>query len=92
VINELTLAANPLKVREYLAAGLTVVSTDIPEVRVLKNCLIGRDHADFLEQIERALDSSGSRLEVSEGVKHESWEAKVDELRDILLLSSHTPA
>ena len=32
-INELTLKANPLKLREYLAAGLPVVSTDLPEVR-----------------------------------------------------------
>src|SRR5262249_58655080 len=32
-LNELTLNANPLKVREYLAAGLPGVSTDIPQVR-----------------------------------------------------------
>ena len=31
VKNELTENANPLKLREYLAAGLPVVSTDIPE-------------------------------------------------------------
>ena len=31
--NELTENANPLKLREYLAAGLPVVSTDIPEAR-----------------------------------------------------------
>jgi len=29
VMNELTLAANPLKIREYLAAGLPVVSSAI---------------------------------------------------------------
>ncbi len=46
-ISELTLAANPLKVREYLAAGLQVVSTDIPEVRILKDCLVGENHAGF---------------------------------------------
>jgi len=40
-VNELTLAANPLKVREYLAAGLPVVSTAIPEVERLGVCRIG---------------------------------------------------
>ena len=35
VINELTLASNPLKLREYLAAGLPVVTTNIPEARRL---------------------------------------------------------
>lgn len=84
VINELTLAANPLKVREYLAAGLQVVSTDIPEVRILKNCLIGENHTDFIEKIEHALANPKPREEISNAIKHESWEAKIDELREIM--------
>lgn len=83
-INELTLAANPLKVREYLAAGLQVVSTDIPEARVLKHCLIGKDHTDFIEKIEFALQNPKPRKEISDSIKHESWEAKVEELRRIV--------
>ena len=83
-INELTLAANPLKVREYLAAGLPVVSTDIPEVRVLKDCLIGVDHEDFIAKIEHALAHPKRRSDVSEAIAHESWEAKIEELRKIM--------
>lgn len=83
-INELTLAANPLKVREYLAAGLPVVSTDIPEVHVLADCLVGTDHADFIAKIESALAGPKPREAVSDAISHESWEAKVDELRVIL--------
>jgi len=83
-INELTLAANPLKVREYLAAGLQVVSTDIPEVRILDNCLIGENHADFIEKIEFVLKNPKSKEKISDGIEHESWEAKIDELREIM--------
>ncbi len=83
-INELTLAANPLKVREYLAAGLPVVSTDIPEVRILEHCRIGENHADFIREIEAALENSGTREEISDSIKAESWEAKIDELRKII--------
>jgi glycosyltransferase involved in cell wall biosynthesis len=83
-INELTLAANPLKVREYLAAGLPVVSTDIPEVRVLDECLVAVDHDDFLAKIETALTSPKTRQVISQSVAHESWESKVDELRQIV--------
>lgn len=83
-INELTLAANPLKVREYLAAGLPVVSTDIPEVRVLNDCLVGADHEDFISKIESALADPKPRKSVSDAIAHESWEAKVDELRAII--------
>ena len=42
-ISECTLNANPLKAREYLAAGLPVVSTAIPEVEFLGVCRVGRD-------------------------------------------------
>ena len=84
VVNELTLAANPLKVREYLAAGLPVVSTDIPECRVLPDCLIGTDHADFIAKIELALADPKPREVVSDAIAHESWDAKVDEIRALI--------
>src|SRR5205823_5942351 len=54
-VNELTLAANPLKVREYLAAGLPVVSTDIPEVARLGACRIGKDPDEIVREIAAAL-------------------------------------
>lgn len=81
VINELTLAANPLKVREYLAAGVPVVSTDIPEVRMLADCQAAATHEEFIDEIRKALASKKTDVEISDAIKHESWEAKVDELR-----------
>ena len=83
-INDLTLAANPLKVREYLAAGLPVVSTDIPEVHVLKDVLVGVDQADFIAKIEQALAHPQDRSTVSDLIRDESWESKVAELRGLL--------
>jgi glycosyltransferase involved in cell wall biosynthesis len=80
-INELTLNANPLKVREYLAAGLPVVSTAIPEVEVLGWCRIGRDPESFLSEIEQALLDPGPGARRSEAVRGESWEARLDEIR-----------
>jgi glycosyltransferase involved in cell wall biosynthesis len=84
-ISELTLAANPLKVREYLAAGLPVVSTDIPEVRVLEDVLVGTGHSDFISKVEFALATPRPRAEVSDRIADESWEAKVEELRQLLM-------
>ncbi len=83
-INELTLNANPLKVREYLAAGLPVVATDIPEVAVLKICRIGKSHEHFLEQVEAALQRPGPQVEISESVREESWEARLGEIESHL--------
>jgi len=83
-INELTLNANPLKVREYLAAGLPVVSTAIPEVEVLGLCRIGTDRESFVREVEIALREPGPSGERSERVRSESWDARVDELRGYL--------
>ncbi len=80
-INELTLNSNPLKVREYLAAGLPVVSTPTPEVVRLKHCRIASDPDEFTREIERALEDPGPSPARSELMRNESWEAKVDELR-----------
>jgi glycosyltransferase involved in cell wall biosynthesis len=83
-INELTLNANPLKVREYLAAGLPVVSTAIPEVEVLGLCRIGRDREGFLREVAEALRDPGPSRRISEAVRHESWEARVEEIREVV--------
>jgi len=83
-INELTLNANPLKVREYLAAGLPVVSTAIPEVEVLGLCRIGQDEPSFIREVELALQDPGPSIARSELIRSESWGARVDELRECL--------
>jgi len=80
-VNELTLNANPLKAREYLAAGLPVVSTAIPEVDALTMCRIGRDRESFLYEVEQALLDPGPSVERSEAVRGESWEARLDQIR-----------
>jgi glycosyltransferase involved in cell wall biosynthesis len=76
-LNEVTRNANPLKAREYLAAGLPVVSTALPEVEVLGGCRIGRDADDFVEQIRIALADPGPSAARSDLVRHESWEARL---------------
>jgi glycosyltransferase involved in cell wall biosynthesis len=80
-INEVTLSANPLKAREYLAAGLPVVSTAIPEVEILGGCRIGADPVAFVAQLRLALEQPGPSADRSNGVRGESWDARLDEIR-----------
>jgi glycosyltransferase involved in cell wall biosynthesis len=86
-INELTLNANPLKLREYLAAGLPVLSTAIPEVERLSRLVrIGHTPDDFLEHLDQLLDSKaiGPRMSVSHEMDTESWDEKVEEMSRII--------
>jgi glycosyltransferase involved in cell wall biosynthesis len=80
-VNELTLNANPLKVREYLAAGLPVVSTPIPEVSVLGQCRIASRSEEFVSEVAAALADPSPRADRSERIRGESWEARLDEIR-----------
>jgi len=94
VVNELTLAANPLKLREYLAAGLPVVATPLPEVVKLNGLVrTARTQPEFLDQIEAFLNEGkrGPNLEVSRLMEPESWDEKVEELSRIITDVSDGP-
>jgi glycosyltransferase involved in cell wall biosynthesis len=87
VVNELTVAANPLKLREYLAAGLPVVATPLPEVLKLGGLVrLARTPTEFLGQIEALLKAGrrGPDLAVSALMEGESWDRKVEELSRIV--------
>jgi glycosyltransferase involved in cell wall biosynthesis len=82
MVNELSLNANPLKVREYLAAGLPVVSTDIPEVRKVGLCKLATSTEDFVRKVDECLaEGGGPTRERAERIFHESWDARVEEIR-----------
>ena len=82
VINTLTLAANPLKLREYLAAGLPVVATAIPEAGRLGGLVrTAATEDEFLQQIDALLAGPrGPQMAISYSMDRESWDEKVSEL------------
>lgn len=80
--NDLALAANPLKAREYVAAGLPNVCTDLPELRAVPGCTVARDDDAFVAEVGRAIAAGGGpALARSALVRADGWEAKIDELR-----------
>jgi len=59
-INRLTESVNPIKLREYLAAGLPVVSTPLPEVKAYNGLVrIGATADEFVNQVELAVQDTG---------------------------------
>jgi glycosyltransferase involved in cell wall biosynthesis len=71
---------NPLKLREYLSAGLPVASTAVPEVlRYRAHCAIEGDAAGFDAAIARLLteDTTGRRHARSEAMRAETWDARI---------------
>jgi glycosyltransferase involved in cell wall biosynthesis len=85
--NTLTQRANPLKMREYLAAGLPVVSTPMPEVARYRSLVrLAADPASFLAACEAALGertTTQDRARAS-AMASESWEGRVEEMERIV--------
>lgn len=81
-VNDLTYAVNPIKLREYLAAGLPVVSTPMPEVQCYEQYVhIAAEAGEFETAIEKALACSTSQRKVlSDAMSHETWESKLESI------------
>jgi len=81
----LTLATNPIKLYEYFACGLPVVSTRLPEVELFPGLVYCADSAEqFVHQIENALRENDPRLRARrrEVAQRESWLARCTQLNE----------
>ncbi|GGU70828.1 glycosyltransferase [Lentzea flava] len=78
--------ANPIKMKEYLALGLAVVSTDFPEVERYSDVIrIAKGEADFIDQIRLTLKDGGLKTpaERRAAVLTASWDSRARELMQI---------
>jgi glycosyltransferase involved in cell wall biosynthesis len=81
-ITDMTQHVNPLKLREYLAAGLPVISTDLPEVRpYVPFAVIVRDADSAAKELDELMASRADRSSVSRLMEHEGWESRYRTLR-----------
>lgn len=95
--NRLTLGVNPIKLREYLAAGRPVVATDLPEIHPYADVVELADGPDaFVDAVRHALapgyDSPHERALRRARVAAESWDAvaaRVEELIAPLVLDGY---
>jgi glycosyltransferase involved in cell wall biosynthesis len=86
-VSTLTLRANPLKLREYLAAGLPVVSTPLPEVARYEGFVrLASGPSAFIEGIEAALAERSEEMarRRAAAVRGQEWEAKVAEMSAVV--------
>lgn len=86
LLGQITRAASPIKMYEYLASGKPVVSTDIPEARNIPSVYIGVDHASFVEKIELTLDNkvAFNEDEVYPWLVSHTWEKRFEEILTVL--------
>jgi glycosyltransferase involved in cell wall biosynthesis len=85
-ITELTRAVNPIKLREYLSAGVPVVTTALPELEPFRGRTgvdVVDDRAEFLAAVGRRLAAppdAAARRGLSESMRGEGWAGRLDEM------------
>lgn len=80
--NELTDSVFPMKVYEYLAAGLPVVATPLPAIAGVAGVQVAADAQAMAESLDRALaaDSPQRRAQRSRAAAANSWERRLQEI------------
>ena len=86
LINDVTKSTSPVKLFEYMALQIPILTTDLPECRKYKSVNIGKNHDDYIKKIEEVLNlengDSYKELELKEANEN-SWK-KISE--DIIKL------
>jgi len=84
----LTRHVNPIKMYEYLAAGLPIVSTSLPEARRFVGPIVIADGAEpFAHACDRVIRNQDpeKRMRISGWVENETWDARVEELSELVM-------
>ena len=87
IVNDLTIAANPLKLLEYLSLGIPVVSTALPEVEKFSEYVfIGHDREEFVRLVGRAVsDASPERKKKRVAIASQySWHSIAESMSQII--------
>ncbi len=81
-INDLTRSVFPMKVYEYLAAGLPVVATPLPAIAEVTEIHTAADAHEMAARLDRVLaeDTPALRRERSRAAMEHSWERRLEEI------------
>jgi teichuronic acid biosynthesis glycosyltransferase TuaH len=86
ILNEVTESTSPIKIFEYMALNTPIVTTDMRECRKYKSVLIGKNHDEFIQRLDEALElrNNTAYLELlDKEAKDNTWASRanlIDEL------------
>ena len=85
IVNEVTNAISPVKLFEYFAMKLPVVSTNISESKKYQTVMIANNHEEFVTQIRKALllkNNSDYQASLQKEVALNTWDYRCEKILD----------
>lgn len=88
-VNDITEATSPVKLFEYMAIGKPIVTTNLRECRKYKSCKIGKNHDEFINYIDDAINYLSMDKEYNELILKESqentWDNRAEKIKDAMM-------
>ncbi len=81
LINDITASTSPVKIFEYMALHKPMVITDLYECRNYKSVLLSKNHNEFLNNLEKALEIKDDKKYISmldKEAKDNDWSKKAE--------------
>jgi glycosyltransferase involved in cell wall biosynthesis len=94
VLNRLTRAVNPVKLMEYLALGVPVLSTRLPELETMDGPIhLAETRAEFRAGLRAALARCGpeARAEARAVARQNTWDRRAEQLSEFLEALAREP-
>lgn len=83
--NDFTDRINPIKLFEYLACGVPVVSTNMKEVKRLNSpAFVAKDREDFINGINSIINTEQNADKLIEFARDNSWQARYEYIQDVI--------
>ncbi|MFC1856753.1 glycosyltransferase [Thermodesulfobacteriota bacterium] len=88
--NQLTDCVSPVKLYEYMASGLPVVSVKWKELQAIRSpARLAKDDSHFIHLMTEAIENSGDQMKIKTFAKENSWSKRVDDIERIINSSEY---
>jgi hypothetical protein len=83
-INKLSAAVDPIKIYEYLALGLPVVSFFMPQIKDYPNTSLANSVEEFVKELNSIVQSNKDYTDLDDWLVQNTWKDRVNQYRELM--------
>ena len=83
-INKLSAAVDPIKIYEYLALGLPVVSFYMPQIKDYPNTKLVNTVDEFVNELDIVIKNNTNQTTVNQWLEQNTWQDRVNQYLELM--------